>query len=663
MAQPVSTVITAQPDGMNAALHPALIPETSYARGINVSVRGGYVGTRPGFHMISSSVATDISEGYDFFQGASTWRTIDGAFVVTVFSGVVRITRVDTGDTIVVGPFLPPSGTIHIIQAGTFLVFHGGSATSFLAMDWVDHAYMIVKTPLIPTSMVDDAWDARMQSVSFSNAVADLIAARDKERADIIADNQASGGTTPLPAALTYAEALETVYEAFIEDTGTPAYPPGTVCCFAHGRIHLSSTELNHRYFLSSDIMLPSNPKSVLMWWEDSYLNSGGGFGLPDEMGEIRAMSVLQNSSDTASGVGPMIVLAQDGAAAFSVNKPREGVFDMSAADKDGAVALSAKMIEPGWKDAQFSQVLFYGGGTESPWGAVRVNGDLLYRSLDGIRTVKATGAASAASVVTNAPISSEVQPFIDFDSGALELDRVSAVSADNRVLITAGRKENYYQGIIALDMNVMSSMRQQQGQIAYDGLWTGINVAKVLSVDGILLIVANDGRIYKVVKDRWDVVDGKRRDIECQWITKKTDFRAPTLRKTLDYVDLWVRDLHGRVDIEVYYRPDNYEWWTRMSDVVSINAPKDLPRQERRRLRFKPNFTHITSYDGTIITKGDTFQFLVRWRGEAIIHRLTVLGSAEMESPPISVDHCDFSNIEIEPTTQILQDDFSYQG
>jgi hypothetical protein len=440
-----------------------------------------------------------------------------------------------------------------------------------------------------------------------------------------------------------------------------PTYPPGTVCCFAHGRIHLSSDALGHRYFYSSDILLPSDESSVLKWWENSYLNSGGGLGLPDDLGEIRGMAALQNSGDTASGIGPLVVLAQEGGAAFSVHLPREGVFDVGTGSS-GAIPGTAKLLSPGWKDRQIGQILFYGGGTESPWSLARVNGDLLYRSQDGLRTVKVTATAAANTIVSNAAISSEVEPFMAFDRGASALDRISAASCSNRVLTTAARHGDAgHRGLVSLDLCVLTSLGET-GMRAYDGMWTGVDAAKLLSIGSEFVVVAADGLMYRMVDSQWDVVDGVRRNVECQWMTRQLDFKAPAAKKRLEFVELWLRDLSGDVSIAVYYRPDNYAWWTKMDGSFSFSLPDALPPQERRRLRFKVASTNLPTYDGSIVSQGESFQFLVVWTGVATVQRLMALAHVETETPPRSSESCDFSELEASEG-QIEQNDFSYPG
>lgn len=653
MATLMSTV-TAQPGGMNAAIHAGLVPATGYARGVNLAIRGGFVKTRPGWRSFSADIAPELSEGTDLFQGASVWRTSDATFIATVFSGTVRLTNAETGVTTDIGPYLSLTGMQHIIQAGPYLVFHGGGI-SFLVLGWDadTHAPQIVKTPLLPESLLDDSWDVRMQGIALSDRIAEIIAASVAAVDDPV---------------VTYEEAMA---QAFAEITGegVPSYPHGTVSCFAHGRIHLSADELGNKYFYSSDLMLSRDQSSVLKWWENSYLNGGGGFGMPDELGEIRGMAVMQNSQDTASGIGPLIVLAQDGAAAFSIHLPREGTFDMATSSTNGTVSTQAKLLTPGWKDKQIAQVLFYGGGTESPWSLTRVNGDLVYRSQDGLRTVRNAISSSGGSLVANAAMSSEVNPFINFDSGADKLDQISAAATDNRVLMTAKRGDNGgHRGLISLDVCVLSTLDRTADDsndtkfIGYDGLWTGIDVAKVLTLDGEFVAVATDGRMHRLTSNPWDEIDGVRRDIECQWITRQFNFEKPGMLKRFDYAELWLTNMLGDLSVEVYMRPDNFSWWTKLTGDAVWYCPMDLPAQERRRVRFTLGSTLATNYDGKQLSCGESFQLLVIWTGQATVQRTIIAANPESESPPLSTASCDFASIEI-GEGQLLQNDFSYPG
>jgi hypothetical protein len=645
----LTAAIGLQHQGMDASVHASTLPATKFARGINIAIRGGHVRTRPGFHEFSSDIADSYTPDNGAFQGAGCWRTPDGDFIVTAFAGVVRRTSLATGATVEIGAHVTTAHRVYMCQAGPYFVVHA-SQTAFVALNWVDGTHVVVKTPLIPGTMYDDSWgNTRTVSIALAARIA-----------EILEDD-------PLKP---YAEASQLAYGELTEGDEYPKYPSGTVCCFAHGRIHLSSNDMDHRYFFSSDIMEISDQSSVLKWYEHTYLNEGGGLGLPDSMGEIRGMAVMQNSTDTASGIGPLIVIAQEGAAAFSVNLPREGVFDMSTSSTDGTVSATAKLLEPGWKDRQISQVLFYGGGTEAPWSLVRVNGDLLYRAHDGIRTIRSTfSSASSGATVANAPISAEVRPFMVRDDIPAQ-QRMSAASVDNRVLVTAGHGPGAeYNGLVSLDLCVSSSLETAGGgggarQTGYDGMWTGLKTVMVLEAGGELVFIAEDGRMYKLSESRWDMRGGVRRDIECQWMTGALGFDAPGLKKRLNYVDLWVRDMTGDVSVDVYFRPDNFEYWTQMDGSQTFSVPEGGQPQERRRVRFRPKLAshgyHV--HDGSLVTTGESFQFLVIWRGDAAMHRLIATAYAESDGPPRSSEECAFAAIE-PADDQLVQNDFSYTG
>lgn len=71
-------VITTQVGGMNDYIEPDFLPETSYAKGINVSSRGGKIHTRPRFHKL-----LELPEGK--FQGAFALNKL----LFVVISGLV----------------------------------------------------------------------------------------------------------------------------------------------------------------------------------------------------------------------------------------------------------------------------------------------------------------------------------------------------------------------------------------------------------------------------------------------------------------------------------------------------------------------------------------------------------------------------------------------
>ncbi|MEI6150764.1 MAG: MqnA/MqnD/SBP family protein, partial [bacterium] len=139
---------------------------------------------------------------------------------------------------------------------GQYLCFF--DEVGLLVLDWdvATSTAVVKKSPTIPETMTDNSWDPQWQNVTFSDLIAQYMVDH---------------------PGVTFAVASAAVLAA----QAAPSFPIGTIALFVHGRIHLvaATGALNRRYFLSSDILLPADPSSVLRWWENQYLNSGAALG------------------------------------------------------------------------------------------------------------------------------------------------------------------------------------------------------------------------------------------------------------------------------------------------------------------------------------------------------------------------------------------------
>lgn len=109
-------------DGMSGGINPAIIPDTTYARGINVSSRGGMIHTRPGF-------AFSQTLGPGVFRGAGRWSLNAGDRIAVLLSGRLIVVDAET-DTVLFNQIVfPEGGTSQAFfeQAGAFLVVQDGA--------------------------------------------------------------------------------------------------------------------------------------------------------------------------------------------------------------------------------------------------------------------------------------------------------------------------------------------------------------------------------------------------------------------------------------------------------------------------------------------------------------------------------------------------------
>lgn len=242
--------------------------------------------------------------------------------------------------------------------------------------------------------------------------------------------------------------------------------PPGCMGAYVQGRNWVTLPD--RQSFIGGDLVYShgfadgyGGREAVLQTTENTFLSGGGAFALPLTAGKINAMIGLA-TVDTSLGQGPLQVFSAN--SAFSVQVPFE---------------------RTQWAEAQFPlmTISLTGYGALSQYSAVSVNGDIWMRSFDGLRSFR-IGRRDLASEWVNAAQSVEVEKVLMMDTQTL-LDKTSAVIFDNRYLVTCSPhvvrgRGTAFRGLIALDFNNISSLVQRSSP-AYDGLWTGLEILKVL--------------------------------------------------------------------------------------------------------------------------------------------------------------------------------------
>lgn len=289
---------------------------------------------------------------------------------------------------------------------------------------------------------------------------------------------------------------------------------------------------------------------------ENTFLNTAGDFSIPSSSGPITAMrfpAVL----DTSLGQGPLQVGTPN--TIFSVNAP---------VDRDT------------WKDLKYpiqtESLIDY--GPRSQQATIPVNGDLMYRSIDGIRSFIL--ARREFQNWGNKPKSFEMNAVLAFDQSQL-LGYSSAVSFDNRFLITVSPVFSdqgiYHRGLIALNFDGISAMFEESPP-AYDGVWTGVKIFQVIKGEfsgversfAFVLGKSSTIELWEITKtakfDEPDIVTDTR--IEWSFEMPKFDFSGVTAnrsetQKRLQKGVASAKDIVGPVDFNLKYRPDDYPCFT----------------------------------------------------------------------------------------------------
>lgn len=593
--------------GMDGGRDASTLDGNTFAKGINVSTRGGFVRTRPGFVREAASFKTGI------FQGAAVWSLDGSDMIIGVTSGYVWLYNLNNRTMTDVGLWRHPVNTCYFEQVDRYMVIQDGNI---------------------------DGYDPRAR-----------------------------------PLILDFRGGQPVIY-AYEDPHDTYKMPTGTIMKYVHGRLHLrpvtvpNTTDDGRPYFLSGDILLPSDPQSALRFEETMYLSGGGAHALPSEMGFVSGMSAFRNSA-TGTGYGSLLVFGRNGVSAF----------DMSLARSS-------------WTTQQLSSVLFFGAGTMSPWSIVMANDDVLYRSQDGLRSIRYTQAMTASQSslsLANVPLSNEVKEYMQNEvSAALSL--VSASFADNRFLMTAvgSSVPRQFKALISLDWANMYTL-SELSKPAYDGIWTGLPFVRVLSAmqDGrpFNFIVAKDSAIYRVDESVYsDYAPPKyvpNEDIDLPPVAVPqekliesrvvTGYLAPSTssdssdyvnQKKLKWLELRVSELRRSTTFKVYFRPKGYSLWNQIGAEQTIVVPPGSLPQGRRKLRFAVTeaFTQCDPATKTLVFSGVEFQFAIQWTGYCQLDTIRVLTTIEGERPPEPCSEVEGAVVQPSASAGVELSDFEYE-
>lgn len=274
--------------------------------------------------------------------------------------------------------------------------------------------------------------------------------------------------------------------------------PVGSVMAYGQGRLFVASPnrfEVKALDFVGTHVNKTSgkdsqgntvyplkDPRaSILFNTEDQYLSGGGSFLMPSYMGRITGMRFLP-TKDVAAGQGDLYVFCEFGAASFKVGEARAS-----------------------WGATQrFQSLLFDKIGSVGPDAFAGVNGDLFFRSADGIRTYR--NAAASLEDYGNTALSSEIDKFLDQEPLKLLYNVSMAYTNDSRLLMTAqpveippatinDKTSLCYKALVSMDLRPLNRA-SNKSSLVYDGLWTGLDFLQLFSGEfgrkNIVLILAS---------------------------------------------------------------------------------------------------------------------------------------------------------------------------
>jgi len=183
----------------------------------------------------------------------------------------------------------------------------------------------------------------------------------------------------------------------------------------------------------------------------------------------------------------------------------------------------------------------------------------------------------------------------------------------------------------------------------AYDGLWTGIRVLKLITGDfagidrafAFILNLEDKIELWEITKS--DI--GDNRDHRIEWY-----YETPSMFDGSDYLKLTggrlsVDEMSGSVDFNVRFKPDDYaHWfstctpWTECAvfetcSLSNCEPPGNYSPQYRSRMGFNLlGNDECTTEDKQPSRRGSRFQFRVEIIGKVRVKKLLVHGLAQEE-------------------------------
>ena len=613
--------------GMNASVVPTLVPEDAVHQAVNVTFRGGTPATRPGFSQVilNNGITSTFSTGgldefvNGFMQGSHFYNpesTSVNPSLFCVVSGYVI--RIDLGDYTVNRLYSVTSiGTadttfrlntladkVYFVQAEKYLIIQNGIDTPVI---WDGEKLYV--SGIGPSGTAGSISEIHTISGAYGTSMAygqGRLFVADNERTSIYAGDLAYGGSTnQLP--ISTAEGQGTTHTHVFFPTASPAVIQagndilvGTTVYFSVGdyvtinglsasqesnnsvngtwKIEGVGTSSGRAYISIAAVIqntAAANPATggyvtkanegtvsdLLRFTETTYLDEGGSLQVPSFMGKITGM-IFMPVQDTGTGQGDLLVFCETGVLSLAVSVPRNQ-----------------------WKQtAGFQRVALADNGSTSYESLTTVNGDIFFRSLDGLRSYR--NARAELNAYGQVPVSAELNTLLPYDTISM-LSTCSSILFDNRLLFTATPKIDYsnvnvgvvrkmpvsFSTIVALDFTTLSTIGAKRSA-SYDGMWKGLDVTRLVSgkIKNIPVAYAfcvdyfNNGSntLWQLTTDQFIDKPANSDPVRITSIIETRTFAlgSPSEVKKLIRADFWISQLRGSTDFTVYWRPDEYACW-----------------------------------------------------------------------------------------------------
>lgn len=562
--------------GMNAGVHPLLLPKNQLAYAENITVRGDLATDRPPTRKLALTGSFSVGK----FQGGCAYvddsgnaglaLLVEGRLFAAAIAGNAATITEHTVAGQPAGPdqaWLWQSEHWVIVNDGVsyplFFNINNLTAVRSVANTWTTLATVAAPGATIPP--VGGVVDVPTVVSPYAGAMYIYVVVHNATRTVDKGVFQVQPGGDMFLMNVRSTPGTTLVAGDLIEIPNQYQLPPGRMGAYVQGRNWIALPD--GKTFMGGDIVGSSSGTqaenyrdAVLSQNHNALLVAGGNFVIPGQSGDITAFSFAV-TLDAPLGQGPLQVFTDS------------NVFSCLAPTDDTTWQSLTTPILP---------VGLTGGGCTGAWAVDDVNGDLLFRSPDGIRSVSIGRRDSGTW--GNAPISREIDPQIISDDRTL-LNYTSKLCFDNRSLcvlnpVRIAGVGTVFNKIAVINLIPASSLRGKQPAV-YDGIWTVGNVLQLfkVKVEGQLRAFAVT---WNTTSSQFEIIElllsgsyvapsTSPLDNGTDRIVKTFEFpvldfgqKDPRVRDYKELVDgeIGCKDMAGIVDFQTWFRADFDPVW-----------------------------------------------------------------------------------------------------
>lgn len=391
-----------------------------------------------------------------------------------------------------------------------------------------------------------------------------------------------------------------------------------TVGGYIHGRIF---QVVSGRAVLVGDIIHKTDltdPANILNTTEQVYWATGAQFSPPSSMGNVLCGAILP-LKNTTHGHGELMCHCEDGI--FSI--------DLSQYPRSN------------WVNLNLVKHVTLDSAARGPYALALYSGDQIYRSRQGVHSLKSQAAQGGPIGDPDQPVSAQINNLLRKDTDELlKFCSVSKLALEERLFCTIGHElqgsYRWGQGMVVNNFSPIDG--EGLSAPAWEGIWVppyeiggivqmvnGIFNGKEICYALCHNIDSGINYLVRVNSTGLDdyLPDGSYRKIECSVTTRSVvSTKDPLASFTINSAILFLRNITGQVTVSVFWRPDTNKEWIPCGTKEFLCDESDPFRS------LQPlSFGMPIKIDGSSARKA---QFRVDWTGYMEIDALRILTSSD---------------------------------